>query len=87
MSPAFYSYVLFDNVFWRGISGQINRWRKKSLGLDATDMGHLAQARIPFLYNFSPVRSTLMGAVWVLNDLQSVVPKPMDWGDQITVTG
>jgi len=65
------SYILFDNVFWLGTSGQINRWRKKYLGLDATDMGHMAQAKIPFLYNFSP----------------SVVPKPMDWGDQITVTG
>lgn len=49
------SYVLFDNVFWLGTSKQINKWRKKHLGLRSTDMGHLAQAKIPFLYNFSPV--------------------------------
>ncbi|KAF8579711.1 glycosyltransferase family 1 protein [Ramaria rubella] len=65
------SYVLFDNVFWLGTSGQINRWRKKHLGLAATDMGHMAQAKIPFVYNFSP----------------SVVPKPLDWGDQISISG
>ncbi|KAF8480636.1 hypothetical protein JB92DRAFT_3040487 [Gautieria morchelliformis] len=64
-------YVLFDNVFWLGTSGQINRWRKKYLGLPSTDMGHMAQAKIPFLYNFSP----------------TVVPKPLDWGAQITITG
>ncbi|GJJ15975.1 hypothetical protein Clacol_010254 [Clathrus columnatus] len=32
------SYVLFDNVFWMGTSSQINRWRKKRLGLPPTDM-------------------------------------------------
>jgi hypothetical protein len=56
-------YVLFDNVFWLGTSGQINKWRKKHLGLKATDMGHMVQAKIPFLYNFSPVRRQLSSCV------------------------
>jgi hypothetical protein len=34
-------------------------------------MSHLAQSKIPFIYNFS----------------QAVVPKPLDWGDATTVSG
>jgi len=34
-------------------------------------MGHLAQSKIPFIYNFS----------------QAVVPKPLDWGDATSVSG
>ena len=79
--------MLFDNVFWLGTSGQINRWRKKHLGLESTDMGHLAQAKIAFLYNFSPVCDLLDCVQHVLICLQSVVPKPMDWGDQIIISG
>ncbi|KZV67100.1 glycosyltransferase family 1 protein [Peniophora sp. CONT] len=72
-SPTFNSasYVLFDNVFWAATSGQINRWRRATLGIGPTDMGHLAQSKIPFIYNFSP----------------AVVPKPLDWGDATTVSG
>ncbi|KAG9093377.1 hypothetical protein FRC06_011542 [Ceratobasidium sp. 370] len=65
------TYVLFDNVFWQATSGQINRWRRKHLGLPSTDMFHLAQTKIPFIYNFSP----------------AVVPKPLDWKDPITISG
>ncbi|KAH8104961.1 hypothetical protein DFH11DRAFT_1519106, partial [Phellopilus nigrolimitatus] len=65
------TYVLFDNIFWTATSGQINRWRRNTLHLENTDMGHLAQSKIPFIYNFSP----------------SVVPKPLDWGDAIVVSG
>jgi sterol 3beta-glucosyltransferase len=73
MGPSFnYStYVLFDNIMWRASSGQINRWRKKTLGLDATDQSSLSINKVPFLYNFSP----------------AVVPKPLDWNDDITITG
>ncbi|VDC02382.1 unnamed protein product [Peniophora sp. CBMAI 1063] len=72
-SPAFNaaSYVLFDNVFWAATSGQINRWRVQTMGIGPTDMGHLAQSKIPFIYNFSP----------------AVVPKPLDWGDATTLSG
>ncbi|KAH9002634.1 glycosyltransferase family 1 protein [Lactarius hatsudake] len=72
-SPTFNaaSYVLFDNVLWTATSSQINRWRKHTLGINSTDMGHLAQSKIPFIYNFS----------------QSVVPKPLDWGDATAISG
>ncbi|TDL23150.1 UDP-Glycosyltransferase/glycogen phosphorylase [Rickenella mellea] len=65
------SYILFDNVFWAATSGQVNRWRRHTLKLGNTDMGHLAQSKIPFIYNFST----------------AVVPKPMDWGDSIVISG
>ncbi|KAN0139921.1 UDP-Glycosyltransferase/glycogen phosphorylase [Lactarius tabidus] len=65
------SYVLFDNVLWTATASQINRWRKNTLGIGHTDMGHLAQSKIPFIYNFS----------------QAVVPKPLDWGDATVVSG
>lgn len=73
MGPSFnYStYVLYDNIIWRATSGQINRWRKKSLKLPATDQSSLSISKVPFLYNFSP----------------AVVPKPLDWYDDITITG
>jgi len=72
-SPTFNaaSYVLFDNVFWTATSSQINRWRKNTLGIGHTDMGHLAQSKIPFIYNFST----------------AVVPKPLDWGDATDISG
>ncbi|KAI0284043.1 hypothetical protein BGY98DRAFT_1183815 [Russula aff. rugulosa BPL654] len=72
-SPTFNaaSYVLFDNVLWTATSSQINRWRKNTLGISSTDMGHLAQSKIPFIYNFS----------------SAVVPKPLDWGDATAITG
>jgi sterol 3beta-glucosyltransferase len=65
------TYVLFDNIFWTAMSGQVNRWRRKSLKLGPTDLAHMQQSKVPFIYNFSP----------------AVVPKPLDWSDLITVTG
>ena len=37
------TYTMFDQVFWRAISGQVNRWRRKTLGIEATDFDKLAQ--------------------------------------------
>jgi sterol 3beta-glucosyltransferase len=37
------TYVMFDQVFWRAISGQINRWRKQALNLDSTTLDKLQQ--------------------------------------------
>ncbi|OCF37991.1 hypothetical protein I316_00215 [Kwoniella heveanensis BCC8398] len=73
MGPSFnYStYVLFDNIMWKATAGQINRWRKKHLGLPPTDMTSLSVTKVPFLYNFS----------------SAVVPKPLDWHDDISITG
>lgn len=65
------TYVMFDNVFWRAISGQVNSWRKNVLGIDSTTFDKMQQDKVPFLYNFSP----------------SVVPPPLDWTEWIHVTG
>ena len=73
MGPGFnYStYVMFDNIIWRAMSGQINKWRKIHLKLPHTNMSTLSESQVPFLYNFS----------------SAVVPKPLDWHDNITITG
>ncbi|KAF8073827.1 glycosyltransferase family 1 protein, partial [Lyophyllum atratum] len=60
-----------SNVMWTATSGQINRWRRKFLQLPNTDMGHLAQSKIITIYNVS----------------QAVVPRPLDWGDTINISG
>ena len=65
------SYVLFDALFWTGISGQVNRWRKASLNLRETTLERLHANKVPFLYNFSP----------------SVVIPPIDYSDWVRVTG
>ena len=65
------TYVMFDNVFWKAIAGQVNRWRKKELGLRSTSLDKMQPNKVPFLYNFSP----------------SVVSPPLDYSDWIRVTG
>ena len=65
------SYVLFDQVFWRGIASQVNRWRRSSLGLPSTSLDKMDPHKVPFLYNFSSV----------------LVPTPLDWPEWIRVTG
>lgn len=65
------SYVLFDQVFWRGTAGQINRWRRNTLGLPGTSLDRMEPHKVPFLYNFSP----------------TVVPPPLDWPEWIRITG
>ena len=65
------TYVMFDNVFWKAIAGQVNRWRKKELGLGSTNLDKMQPNKVPFLYNFSP----------------SVVIPPLDYSDWIRVTG
>jgi hypothetical protein len=62
---------MFDQVFWRGTSGQINRWRRNTLGLPSTSLDRMEPHKIPFLYNFSP----------------TVVPTPLDWPEWIRITG
>jgi sterol 3beta-glucosyltransferase len=65
------TYVMFDNIFWKSIAGQVNRWRKKDLNLQPTSLEKLQPNKVPFLYNFSP----------------SVVIPPLDYSDWIRVTG
>ena len=62
---------MFDQVFWRAISGQINRWRRQTLRLEPTNLDKLEQHKVPFLYNFSP----------------TIVPPPLDWYEWIRITG
>jgi sterol 3beta-glucosyltransferase len=76
---------MFDQVFWRAISGQVNRFRKEVCGIGPTNFDKLEQHKstcltsdwgqkliiVPFLYNFSP----------------SVVHPPLDWTEWIHVTG
>lgn len=65
------TYVLFENIFWKGTSGQINKWRKEVLHLPKTNLETLQQNKVPFLYNVSP----------------QVVPPPVDYSNWIKVTG
>ena len=65
------TYITFDTIFWAAISGQINKWRQRMLGLQSTSLSKMRANLRPFLYNFSP----------------AVVPPPLDWPDWIRVTG
>ncbi|KAI0050659.1 glycosyltransferase family 1 protein, partial [Auriscalpium vulgare] len=65
------TYVMFDQIFWRGTAGQINRWRRNTLGISSTSLDKMEPHKIPFLYNFSP----------------TVVPAPLDWPEWIRITG
>lgn len=65
------TYVMFDNIFWQAVSGQINRWRKKRLNLPSTNVEKMQADKVPFLYNFSP----------------SVVIRPLDFNHWIRITG
>ena len=67
----YYTYVMFDNVFWKAIASQVNRWRKKDLGLRSTNLDKMQTNKVPFLYNFSP----------------NVVVPPLDYSDWVRVTG
>ncbi|KAJ5386147.1 hypothetical protein N7509_008688 [Penicillium cosmopolitanum] len=65
------TYVMFDNIFWKAIAGQVNRWRNNELGLKGTSLDKMQPNKVPFLYNYSP----------------SVVPPPLDYPDWIRITG
>lgn len=65
------TYVMFDNIFWKAIAAQVNRWRNNTLGLPNTSLEKMQPNKVPFLYNFSP----------------SVVAPPLDFSDWIRVTG
>ncbi|KAJ3718409.1 hypothetical protein C8R42DRAFT_697487 [Lentinula raphanica] len=65
------TYVMFDQVFWHAISGQINRWRRNVLHIESTNLDRMEPHKIPFLYNFSP----------------SIVSPPLDWPEWIRITG
>lgn len=65
------TYTVFDNVFWQLTARQINRWRRKTLGIRNTNIGLMRQEKVPFLYNFS----------------RNVVTPPLDFSAWVHVTG
>ncbi|KAI5969307.1 ATG26 [Candida margitis] len=65
------TYVLFDNVFWKGIQAQVNKWRVRELDLPKTNLYRMSQTKVPFLYNVSPC----------------VLPPANDFPDWVKVTG
>ncbi|KAK6460578.1 sterol 3-beta-glucosyltransferase [Scheffersomyces coipomensis] len=65
------THVMFETVFWKGISSQVNKWRIKELDLPRTNLLRMSQTRIPFLYNVSP----------------SIFPPSVDFPDWVKVTG
>ncbi|KAK6456476.1 sterol 3-beta-glucosyltransferase [Scheffersomyces xylosifermentans] len=65
------THVMFETVFWKGISGQINKWRVKELGLPRTNLFRMQQTKIPFMYNVSP----------------TIFPPAVDFPDWVKVTG
>lgn len=65
------THVLFENVFWKGICGQVNKWRVESLHLKKTNLNMLQQNKVPFLYNISP----------------TIFPPSVDFNEWVKVTG
>lgn len=65
------THVMFENVFWKGISSQVNKWRVQLLNLPKTNLFKLQQGKVPFLYNVS----------------QAVLPPAVDFPDWVKVTG
>lgn len=69
------SYALAEIMTWQGLGGVINKFRKRSLGLEPLSVrsgpGIVDRLKVPWTYCFSP----------------SVVPKPLDWKNHIDVVG
>lgn len=65
------THVMFENVFWKGISSQVNKWRVEKLGLSKTNLSTMQQYKVPFLYNISP----------------SIFPPSVDFPEWVKVTG
>ncbi|GAV50510.1 hypothetical protein ZYGR_0W00360 [Zygosaccharomyces rouxii] len=65
------THVLWENIFWKGISGQVNKWRVETLDLPKTNLELMQQSKVPFLYNVSP----------------SIFPPAVDFCEWVKVTG
>lgn len=65
------THVMFEGVFWKAMSGYVNRWRVNELNLPRTNMYRMAQNSVPFLYNVLP----------------TVLPPALDFPDWVKVTG
>lgn len=67
----YFTHVLFENILWKGIGGQVNKWRVEKLGLEKTNLYMMQQNKVPFLYNISP----------------SIFPPSVDFSEWVKVTG
>ncbi|KAI5966737.1 ATG26 [Candida pseudojiufengensis] len=65
------THVLFENIFWKGIQSQVNKWRVNELDLPKTNLSRMQQTKVPFLYNVSPC----------------IMPPANDFPDWVKVTG
>ncbi|EPZ34845.1 UDP-glucuronosyl/UDP-glucosyltransferase domain-containing protein [Rozella allomycis CSF55] len=65
------SYMLFQQVFWKGRASQTNKWRKETLNLKPIGFINIDDLSIPYLYCFSSL----------------VAPQPHDWHDWVHITG
>lgn len=79
------THVLWENVFWKGISGQVNKWRIETLKLPKTNLELMQQNKVPFLYNVSPTifppaidfcEWVKVTGYWFLDEKQSYTPPP-----------
>lgn len=79
------THVLFENIFWKGISGQVNKWRVQTLKLPKTNLEMMQQNKVPFLYNVSPTifppaidfcEWIKVTGYWFLDEKQSYDPPP-----------
>jgi len=70
-----FSYYMVETLTWTGLGDLVNSLRTKKLGLPAvpSTAGHtlINYAHVPFAYIWSP----------------SLIPKPLDWGTHIDITG
>ncbi|KAL8278984.1 hypothetical protein RQP46_008653 [Phenoliferia psychrophenolica] len=86
------SYSIFDNVIWKAMAGQINRWRKNMLKIPPTTLHKLSQTKTVRLftspYLSSPVHKlTSSPQPFIYNFSPAVCPKPNDWRDFIHISG
>jgi sterol 3beta-glucosyltransferase len=65
------THLMFERVFWKGISSQVNKWRVEKLDLPKTNLFRMQQFKVPFIYNVSP----------------SILPPAVDFPDWISVSG
>ncbi|KAF2150621.1 glycosyltransferase family 1 protein [Myriangium duriaei CBS 260.36] len=69
------SFYQVELLTWEGLVDLINKFREKTLFLDAIDpaWGYILMPylKVPFTYFWSP----------------ALIPKPADWGDHITISG
>jgi UDP:flavonoid glycosyltransferase YjiC (YdhE family) len=86
------SYALIDRLTWHGLGDLINRFRENTLGLEPLNLawaaGMITRLKIPYTYCwYSCLHSTgeMFGSP--RNRSPTLLPKPKDWGSNISVSG